>query len=143
MWKKMVAAAVVTLAIVAIIGIHPGASAQDKKPKGRLPLYYASIVTDQQREAIYALQARYAQQLAALQQQIEALEKQRDQDIENVLSPQQKLLLTKMLEEAAAKRKKAADDKIAAKVAELEAAKPPPPDAKEAKKARAKKDKEK
>jgi hypothetical protein len=142
MWKRMVAAAVVALAVAAAIGTHPGSSAQEKKPKGRLPPYYSSIVTDQQRDAIYAIQAKYAQQLAALQGQIEALEKQREQDIENVLSPQQKLLLTKALEDAAAKRKKSADDKIAVKVAELEAAKAPPADPKEVKKARAKKEKD-
>ena len=143
MWKRMVAAAVVALAVAAAIGIHPLSSGQEKKAKGRLPPYYSAIVTDQQRDVIYAIQAKYAQQLAVLQGQIEGLEKQRDQDIENVLSPQQKLLLTKALGDAAAKRKKSADDKIAAKVAELDAAQAPPADAKEVKKVRGKKDKEK
>lgn len=140
MWKKVAAAAVLASGLAIVCGLGSRSSGQDKKPKGRLPPYYSGIVTDQQRDAIYLLQAKYGQQLAALQEQMDALEKQRDKEIENVLTPQQKLLLTKAMEEAAAKRKKAADDKIAVKVAEIEAAKAPPADAK---KVRGKKDKEK
>jgi hypothetical protein len=139
MWRKVVAAAFVALLIAEVLGTHSRTSGQEKKAKGRLPPYYSAIVTDQQREAIYLIQAKYAQQLAALQEQMDAMEKQRNTDIENVLSPQQKLLLLKAQEAAATKKKKAADDKIAVKVAELEAAKAPPPDAK---KIRGKKDKE-
>jgi hypothetical protein len=139
MRKKVVAAAVV-LAVAIVFCSGQWSIGQEKKAKGRLPPYYSSIVTEQQRAAIYLIQAKYGQQLMALQQQIEGLEKQRDQDIENVLSPQQKQLLLKAQQDAAAKRKKAADDKIADKVAAIEAANAPPM---EVKKARGKKDKEK
>jgi len=140
MWRKVLAVVILFLVLAAVIGPGPRASGQDKKLKGRLPPYYAGIVTDQQRDAIYLLQAKYAQQLAAIQEQMDALEKQRDKEIENVLTPQQKLLLTKAMEDAAAKRKKSADNKIAEKVAEIEAAKALPPDAK---KVRGKKEKDK
>ena len=90
------------------------AFAQEKKAKGRLPAYYAAVVNDQQRLAIYSIQAKYDQQLAALNEQLQALEKRRDAEIESVLSPEQKLMLKKAQEEAAVKRKKSTGDSVAA-----------------------------
>lgn len=123
MGRKLLLVVVVLAASSLAVGTASRLTGQDKKVKGRLPPYYAQIVTDQQREVIYVLQAKYGQQIEALKQQIEMLEKQCDVEVENVLSPQQKILLAKLMEDAATKRKKSSDDKIAAKVAEVEAAK--------------------
>jgi hypothetical protein len=87
---------------------------QEKKAKGRLPAYYAAVVNDQQRQAIYSIQAKYDQQLAALNEQLQAIEKRRDAEIESVLSPEQKLMLKKAQDEAAVKRKKSSGDSVAA-----------------------------
>jgi uncharacterized protein len=55
--------------------------------------------------------------VAALQEELEALDKKLDAEIENVLTPAQKTMLKKAREEGAAKRKKTAADK---KLAEAE-----------------------
>jgi hypothetical protein len=84
------------------------------KAKGRLPAYYAAIVTPRQRDEIYALQDRYAQQIAALREQLAVLTKQRDAEMENVLSDDQKEKLKQARENAAAKRKKSAAERKSA-----------------------------
>lgn len=88
-----------------------GQDAKDKKTKGRLPPYYSDIVSEDQRQKIYDVQARYAKQIDALTEQLSALEKQRDRDIENVLNAEQKQKLKKAQDEAAAKKKKTSADK--------------------------------
>lgn len=85
-----------------------------QEKKGRLPPYYADIVTDEQRQQIYALREKYGKTLATLQEQIAKLEKQRDAEIEAVLDGPQKAQLKKAQEQGAAKRKKNAADKKAA-----------------------------
>jgi len=91
--------------------------AQQPKFRGRLPSYYADIVTDQQKTAIYSIQARYHAKVAALTEELEALDKKLDAEIENVLTPAQLTMLKKAREEGAGKRKKTAADK---KLAEAE-----------------------
>jgi hypothetical protein len=113
---------------IALLYILAPSSAQEKKAKGRLPPYYGSIVNDQQRQAIYLIQAKYDQQLDALNEQLQALEKRRDAEIEGVLSPEQRLVLKKTQDEAALKRKKSIDEDLAvevpAKIAPAEMKKP-------------------
>jgi hypothetical protein len=84
--------------------------APSKKAKGRLPPYYAGVVSDQQRQAIYAIQEKYAAQIAALQEQLAALARQRDMEIEGVLTAEQRAKVRELQEAAAAKRKKGAAD---------------------------------
>ena len=95
-----------------------GASGQDKgqqeKKKGRLPAYYADIVTEAQRQQIYAVQEKYAKTLTALQDQIDAIEKQRDAEIEGVLDAQQKARLKAVKADAVARKAKVAAEKKAA-----------------------------
>jgi acyl-CoA reductase-like NAD-dependent aldehyde dehydrogenase len=63
---------------------------------------------------IYAVQEKYARQIDELKDKMTLLETQRDREIENVLSAEQKARLKKVLDAAAAqKRKKAADAKAA------------------------------
>ena len=52
----------------------PAAAAENgaaKKPRGRLPAYYGKVVTDKQREQIYEIQAKFNEQIAKLQQQLD------------------------------------------------------------------------
>jgi hypothetical protein len=93
-----------------------GQDKQEAKKKGRLPAYYADIVTDAQRQQIYAVQEKYAKTLTALQDQIDTIEKQRDAEIEGVLDAQQKARLKAVKADAVARKAKAAAEKKAAEV---------------------------
>ncbi len=86
-----------------------------KKARGRLPRYFAKVVTQQQREDIYEIQARFAARVEELQKQIDALIRQRDQEVEAVLSSEQLAEVRKLREEAkkrqAARRRKSSETK--------------------------------
>ena len=71
----------------------------------RVPAYYGQVgLSSKQREMIYSLQAAYAEQIEELERRLEALKARRDEEIEAVLTPQQKGRLGQ-LREAAAKRR--------------------------------------
>ena len=91
-----------------------GQEAKETRFRGRLPPYYGDVVSEAQRVQIYAVQEKYARQIDELKDKMTLLETQRDREIENVLSAEQKARLKKVLDAAAAqKRKKAADAKAA------------------------------
>ncbi|MGQ9564282.1 MAG: hypothetical protein ACUVQG_13450 [Thermogutta sp.] len=71
----------------------------------RLPMYYARVVTEEQRQKIYAIQREYYPKIAALRKQLEDLIAEQNAKIEAVLTPEQKSELDKIRAEAAAKRK--------------------------------------
>ena len=77
-----------------------GAVAQEAKerakPRGRLPAYYKDVVTPQQRDQIYAIQAKYVDQISKLQEEINQLASQRDKEIEDLLSAEQKTQIQKL-----------------------------------------------
>ena len=56
---------------------------------GRLPPYYASIVDNRQRQAIYEIRTRVAAELEQLQQQLDALRRAEMSEIEALLTPAQ------------------------------------------------------
>jgi hypothetical protein len=109
MSKKLLLTAV----IVSAAGFVVGQESSEKK-RSRLPNYYAEIVTELQRVQIYKIQENYSKKIAAVQEQLAALEKQRDEEIEGVLDAQQKQRLKLAQDGAAAKRAKAAAEKKAA-----------------------------
>ena len=116
MIRKVLWASVV-VAAATMIGsgsLSIGQEAKDKKAKGTLPAYYAAIVTETQRQQIYAVQEKYSKQIGDLQAQLDAVTKQRDTEIESLLNADQKEKLKKARDEAAAKKKKAAEEKKAA-----------------------------
>jgi hypothetical protein len=88
-----------------------------KKPRGRLPNYYAQIgISKKQRADIYELQADYASQIDELKKQMAELIAKRDSEVEAVLTePQQKRLGE--VREAAKKRTLERAKKAAAKKA--------------------------
>lgn len=91
----------------------PAANAR-AKPKGRLPAYYAKVVDEKQRAAIYDLQAAFAAKREVLEKQLAALKSEEEAAIEAVLTPQQKQKLAALREEAKAAREKRAAAKKAA-----------------------------
>jgi Spy/CpxP family protein refolding chaperone len=75
-----------------------------KKPRGRLPAYYAQIgLSTEQRDQIYKVQSTYRKQIDELQKQIDALKKKQDAEVVAVLKPEQKEKLETLL--AAAKKR--------------------------------------
>jgi hypothetical protein len=66
-----------------------------KSFSGRLPRYYASLVDNQQRAAIYAIQMRFYREIESLERQLAALKKTEMEEIESVLTAAQR----KQLEE--------------------------------------------
>lgn len=74
--------------------------AAEKAFRGRLPAYYRQVVTEEQRQAIYRIQAEYAPKIAALRAQLEALIAEQDAKIQAVLSPEQLKRIEQLREEA-------------------------------------------
>ena len=81
-----------------------GGTLQPRRPRGRLPTYFARVVTAQQRETIYDLQMKYQEQLDVLLEQVQKLEQQRDMEVFDVLSPEQQQQVTAWTEEARQRR---------------------------------------
>jgi len=94
------------------------AAKQRAKPRGRLPNFYRTVVTEEQREAIYEIQADSATEIKALQAQIDALVADRDAKVQALLSPEQLQKIKQAEAESKAKRdaKKAAKDAAPAAV---------------------------
>ncbi len=97
--------------------VSPAPAAQDEAPaaaqspaaaepsaqkpfRGRLPAYYRQVVTEEQRQAIYQIQAEYAPKIAELRAQLEALIAQQDAKVQAVLSPEQLKRVEQLREEA-------------------------------------------
>ena len=58
--------------------------------KGRLPRYFASLVNSEQKIEIYLIQAKFRDQISKLKLELEKLESQQMQDIEAVLTTDQR-----------------------------------------------------
>jgi len=97
----------------ALLELTLGQEPKDPSFKGRLPPYYGEIVTEAQRQQIYAVQEKYEKQISALEDQLEALKKKRDAEIKAVLSEEQRTKLKRKQEEVATSRKKAAEKRAA------------------------------
>ncbi|MFG0331863.1 MAG: hypothetical protein ACF8TS_00750 [Maioricimonas sp. JB049] len=84
---------------------NPDEQTTDQEERRRpLPTYYGKIgVSDEQREQLYGIQEEYHTQIDALQRQIKQLLRERDERMEQLLTPGQKLRLQE-LREAARKR---------------------------------------
>ena len=125
--KKTLIAAVVIATSGLAIGLVPSSIGQEakktdkanktdkteKKAKGRLPAYYADIVTEEQKERIYTIQAKHQDKITELTASLAAANKARDTEIEAVLTAEQKVKLKAAQDEAAAKKAKNAADKKA------------------------------
>jgi len=80
----------------------------EKKFARRLPNFYRDVVSDEQRDAVYAIQADYFRPIEMLTLRLERLQKERDAQIEAVLNAEQKkkieALRKESLERAAERR---------------------------------------
>jgi len=120
LWKKVLICAVTVPVLGMLVVNSPPSIGQDKAKKaestekatkGRLPAYFADVVSADQKEKIYAIQAKYADQIKELNEQLEALDKKQDDEINAVLTAEQKAKVDAARAEAATKKKKKADDK--------------------------------
>jgi hypothetical protein len=96
-----------------LLSVGQEKKAADKKGTRRLPAYYADVVTEEQRKEIYDIQAKYAKQIQDLNDQLLALTKKQNDEVEAVLTKEQKEKVAAARAEAAAKKKKKADKKAA------------------------------
>ncbi len=90
-------------------GKAPAAAAKAEAPArraraGQLPPYYREVVSDEQRQKIYAIQAEYNAQIAELEAKVAQLRKERDAKIEALLTPEQKKQIEDLRAAAKAKR---------------------------------------
>ncbi len=78
----------------------------EEKPKsrGRLPMFYSRVVDAEQREKIYAIQAKYEKEISALQAELRDLEQQRDDEVFGVLTKGQQKQITDMVEDLKKRR---------------------------------------
>jgi hypothetical protein len=74
------------------------------KPRGRLPVYYSRVISQDQRETIYGLQAKFQAEIDKLMEQLRKLEADRDLEVRKVLSEEQKQRVDAFVAEAKAKR---------------------------------------
>lgn len=79
-----------------------------KKPRGRLPSFYRHVVTAEQREQIYAIQAEYRDKIAALRAQLKAITNERNEKIAAVITPEQLKRIKALRAKARAKRQEQA-----------------------------------
>jgi len=77
-----------------------------RKSRGRLPAYFAKVVTRQQRKDIYSIQAKYKMEIAKLRKQLMQLIAARDQDVSEVLTAEQLKKVNDLKTAARAKRRK-------------------------------------
>jgi len=106
---------------------RPGTTDQKQaKPiRGRLPAYFSQLVTIEQREEIYSIQARFSEPIAELTKQLKETTDRRDREVMEVLSVEQQQKLN-ALKEAARKRRevRAAENRGAGKPGDGPAGKP-------------------
>lgn len=103
----------------------PPPTTQTKPFRGRLPAYYGKVVDQQQRAKIYEIQKEYAPRISALQDQLAALMKERNDKVRAVLTPEQQQQVDQFRAAAAAKRreKQAARSKRPSKTVPAESGK--------------------
>ena len=81
-----------------LIAAEPASPPSDQAERHKpLPTYYGMIgVSDQQRTKLYAIQDSYEEKLEALRTQLKQLIRERDQKMETLLTPGQKLRLKEL-----------------------------------------------
>lgn len=101
----------------------PAAEKRERaEPRGRLPNYYNTVVSGEQREKIYEIQQKFRPKLQELQKQLNALRAEQQKEIEAVLTSEQAEKVRVLEAEARARRAQAAAERAAAEAKEAAAA---------------------
>ena len=96
------------IAMIAISADPPNPGAAGKA-RGRLPVHFKDVVTDSQRQRIYAIQAKYDAEIDGLAARIKRLQAEQTKEIEGILEPDQLAKLKRLRAAADLKKKKGID----------------------------------
>jgi hypothetical protein len=97
----------------------PAAKAEGKAKKapvdyrGPLPFYYAKVLSPDDKEKLYVITEKYAQEIKTLQSKLRELEEARDKELEAALTPEQRARVAELREEAAKAKTKSAKQSAA------------------------------
>ena len=80
---------------------------QRRRARGRLPNFYAQVVSGDQREKIYAIQKQHAPEIDKLRKQLQELIAKRDAEMRNLLTEEQQARVDGLAEEARKRREAA------------------------------------
>jgi hypothetical protein len=92
------------------------------KPRRRLPVYFARVVDDEQRQQIYAVQQSYAEQMEPLRRQLAELDEQMRAEVRDVLSDEQRQQVDQLVAAARVRREAAKAKRDAARAANSDSA---------------------
>ncbi|QDT35179.1 hypothetical protein [Thalassoglobus polymorphus] len=88
---------IVSTTFVAGISAQESASKAKAASKNRLPFYFGKLgVTNSQRQQLYSIQDSYESKLEALRKEMKDLLKKRDAEMQQLLTPGQKLRLQEL-----------------------------------------------
>lgn len=95
--------AVLVVGVAASVGVAQDKPKDDKpesRAKGQLPQYWKQLgLTDEQVQRVYKLQAKYADDIDKLEEQIKALKEKMAKERAAVLTPEQKKRLEAIIKE--------------------------------------------
>lgn len=103
-WAQQGAAATSQATAAAAEPAAASAPATAKKFRGRLPMYFSSVVTETQRRQIYEVQREYYERINALKAQLAAMVQEQDEKIDAVLSDEQRQQVETLRASAKSKR---------------------------------------
>ena len=97
LWWTVAASVAIVLSGSALLAVGEDKEPQPKqvvvekarKFRGRLPRFYRHVVTAEQREQVYAIQAEYHDRIADLRAQLKAITNERNEKIAAVMTPDQ------------------------------------------------------
>ena len=85
--------------------------AKARRGSRRLPLYYARVVSSEQRERIYEIQAEYAEEIEVIENELKKKMNERDQAVQAVLSVEQLDEVKRWISEAKKRRAQRQEEK--------------------------------
>jgi hypothetical protein len=97
---RFVALAVAVLA-VAGTGVGQDPAKKEGKAKGILPPFWKDIVSEDQKQKIYEIQAKYKKEIEELRAKLKDLEAKQNKEMFALLSPEQKKSLEDKIKEKA------------------------------------------
>lgn len=88
------------LAAVAVVAVWAQEPEDGEEFQPRLPIFYADVVDEVQKEKIYTIQTKYQEQLAPLRTQLADLLQKQQTEIEAVLTAEQLATIKKKIDES-------------------------------------------
>ena len=85
--------------------------AKARRGSRRLPLYYARVVSSEQRERIYEIQAEYAEEIEVIENELKKKMNERDQAVQAVLNVEQLDEVKRWISEAKKRRAQRQEEK--------------------------------